>query len=75
MMSRWLTGGPEYAKYQLPSYSPHYSPIEYLWKSIKRRSTHNKYFAEFDLLINGVEEALVYYSLHPHFSLPFSALL
>jgi len=51
--------------YQLPSYSPDCNPIEYLWKNIKRRSTHSKYFAELDLLINSVEEALVYYSLHP----------
>ena len=31
----------------LPSYSPDYNPIEYLWKKTKQRATHNKYFKEF----------------------------
>ena len=46
---------------QLPSYSPDYNPIEYLWRALKRRTTHNKYFAEFDILVNSVEEALAYF--------------
>jgi transposase len=44
--------------YQLPSYSPDYNPIEYLWKKIKTRATHNRYFAEFVLLVKSVEQAL-----------------
>src|SRR4029453_6746406 len=28
----------------LPSYSPDYNPIEYLWKKTKQRATHNQYF-------------------------------
>src|SRR5712691_7996132 len=27
----------------LPSYSPDYNPIEYLWKKTKKRATHNQY--------------------------------
>jgi transposase len=33
--------------YQLPSCSPDYNPIEYLWKKVKTKATHNRYFAEF----------------------------
>jgi len=44
--------------YQLPSYSPDYNPIEYLWKKVKAKATHNRYFAEFVKLIRSVEEAL-----------------
>jgi transposase len=48
----------------LPSYSPDYNPIEYLWKKTKQRGTHNKYFPEFSVLIVSVEEALAYFSTH-----------
>lgn len=51
--------------YQLPSYSPDYNPIEYLWKNIRRRATHNKYFEKLDNLIVSVDEALAYYVNHP----------
>ena len=44
--------------YQLPSYSPDYNPIEYLWKKVKTNATHNRYFAEFVLLVKSVEQAL-----------------
>lgn len=44
--------------YQLPSYSPDYNPIEYLWKKAKGKATHNRYFDEFARLINSVEKAL-----------------
>jgi transposase len=50
--------------YPLPSYSPDYNPIEYLWKKTKQRGTHNKYFQEFATLIVSVEEALAYFSTH-----------
>jgi len=44
--------------HQLPSYSPDYNPIEYLWKKVKTKATHNRYFAEFVKLLQSVEEAL-----------------
>ena len=44
--------------YQLPSYSPDYNPIEFLWKKVKSRATHNRYFEEFVKLMKTVEEAL-----------------
>jgi transposase len=49
----------------LPSYSPDYNPIEFLWRSIKRRATHNHYFPEFTALISTVEDALAYFVDHP----------
>jgi len=44
--------------YQLPSYSPDYNPIEYLWKKVKTNATHNRYFEEFAKLVQSVEDAL-----------------
>jgi len=49
----------------LPSYSPDYNPIEYLWKKTKQRATHNKYFKEFIELTVSVEKALAYFATHP----------
>jgi hypothetical protein len=44
--------------FNLPSYSPDYNPIEYLWKKVKTKTTHNRYFAEFVKLVDSVEKAL-----------------
>jgi transposase len=49
----------------LPSYSPDYNPIEYLWKKTKKQATHNKYFKEFAALTVSVEKALAYFATHP----------
>ena len=48
--------------FQLPSYSPDYNPIEFLWKNMKRRATHNQYFPEFADLVSSVEKALAYFA-------------
>ena len=48
--------------FQLPSYSPDYNPIEFLWKKTKRRATHNQYFPDFQDLIKAVDEALAYFA-------------
>ncbi|MGH7752707.1 MAG: IS630 family transposase [Gemmatimonadales bacterium] len=50
---------------RLPSYSPDYNPIEFLWRATKRRATHNRYFPAFDALIGSVEAALAYFAAHP----------
>lgn len=50
---------------QLPSYSPDYNPIEFLWRATKRQATHNRYFPEFETLIGSVEEALAFFATHP----------
>lgn len=48
--------------FQLPSYSPDYNPIEFLWKKMKRRATHNQYFPTFKDLVRAVDEALGYFA-------------
>src|SRR4029453_3357485 len=48
----------------LPSYSPDYNPIEYLWRKKKQRATHKKYFKEFTELTVSVEKALAYFATH-----------
>lgn len=45
-------------KFQLPSYSPDFNPIEYLWKKVKKAATHLKYFATFDALTTAVDHTL-----------------
>src|SRR5262249_26455139 len=50
----------------LPSYSPDYNPIEYLWKKTKKRATHNQYFKEFAALTVSVDKALAYFATHPN---------
>lgn len=48
--------------FQLPSYSPDYNPIEFLWKKMKQRATHNQYFPKFEDLVKSVDEALAHFS-------------
>ena len=50
---------------QLPSYSPDYNPIEFLWRATKRSATHNRYFPEFTDLIAAVEDALAAFARQP----------
>ena len=52
-------------EYGLPSYSPDYNPIEYLWKKVKKSTTHNRYFPEFELLAATVEQTLERLAQHP----------
>ena len=51
--------------FQLPSYSPDYNPIEFLWKNLKHQATHNRYFPEFDSLIDSVNAALAHFADQP----------
>jgi transposase len=50
---------------RLPSYSPDYNPIEFLWRATKRSATHNRYFPEFPDLIASVEDALAAFARQP----------
>lgn len=52
--------------YQLPSYSPDYNPIEYLWRKVKKEATHNKYFAAFEQLIHSVDKTLAAFTARAH---------
>jgi transposase len=40
--------------YQLPSYSPDFNPIEFVWRKLKRAAIHNVYFESFEELTNAV---------------------
>lgn len=44
--------------YQMPAYSPDYNPIEILWKKIKGKGVHLKYFPTFESLTTKVDELL-----------------
>jgi transposase len=50
---------------QLPSYSPDYNPIEFLWRATKRQATHNRYFPDFGHLVASVEATLTMFSDAP----------
>jgi transposase len=58
----------------LPSYSPDYNPIEYLWRKTKKRATHNKYFKEFAAVVVSVDKALAYFAAHPEMVLDLFGL-
>jgi len=47
---------------RLPSYSPDYNPIEYLWRKVKQEATHNKYFEKFEQVVTAVDKALAYFA-------------
>jgi transposase len=49
----------------LPSYSPDYNPIEYLWRKTKQRATHNQYCKEFAASTVSVDKALAYFATYP----------
>ena len=51
--------------FQLPSYSPDYNPIEYLWRNVKKDATHLKYFPTFECLITAVETTLADFQQQP----------
>ena len=59
-----LAHSDRFTEYPLPSYSPDYNPIEYLWKKTKQRATHNQYFKEFATLTVSVDKALAYFVTH-----------
>jgi transposase len=52
-------------KCQLPSYSPDFNPIEFLWKKLRKRATHLKYFAAFANLMQKVDDALLHFANTP----------
>ena len=51
--------------YQLPPYSPDLSPIEGLWKKIKKDATHLRYFPTFAHLVAEVTKTLKRYAQLP----------
>jgi transposase len=61
-------------EHPLPSYSPDYNPIEYLWRKTKKRATHNKYFKECAAVVVSVDKALAYFAAHPEMVLDLFGL-
>lgn len=51
--------------FHLPGYSPDFNPIEFLWKKVKKRATHLRYFPDFATLIEQVDEALLNFATTP----------
>ncbi len=50
---------------QLPTYSPMFNPIEYLWRNVKKKATHLRYFPAFEDLTQKVSEKLRYFAQLP----------
>jgi transposase len=58
--------GTRLTKVQLPTYSPDFNPIEYLWKKVKKMATPLKHFPEFTRLQAEVDKALLHFAQTPH---------
>jgi transposase len=58
MQEFFATHADRLTRYQLPSYSPDFNPIEYLWRNVKKDATHLKYFADFADLQQKVDNTL-----------------
>ena len=50
---------------QLPRYSPQFNPIEFLWRNVKKKATHLRYFPTFEDLTQKVDEKLRYFAELP----------
>ncbi len=48
--------------YNLPRYSPDFNPIEYLWRNVKKKATHLRYFPTFADLTQKVDKTLQFFS-------------
>ena len=51
--------------YALPRYSPDFNSIEYLWRNVKKKATHLRYFETFADLTEKVDEKLAYFAKSP----------
>jgi transposase len=56
-----LAENPHLKLKRLPSYSPHLNPIERLWKALRRRATHNRYFDTLADLKKSLRASLSYF--------------
>jgi hypothetical protein len=52
--------------YRLPSYSPQLNPIERVWKMLRRRATHNRFFEKLKALQNALRQSIQYYQVMKH---------
>jgi transposase len=56
-----LADHPHLEFYRLPSYSPQLNVIEHLWKMLRRRATHNRYFEGLRNLKCSIRASLCYF--------------
>ena len=56
-----LAENPHLELKRLPSYSPQLSPIERLWKALRRRATHNRLFDTLADLRRSIRSSLSYF--------------
>lgn len=56
---------PQLKLYRLPPYSPQLQPIERLWRSLRRRATHNQLFPELARLQQALRSGLGYFRSRP----------
>jgi len=56
-----LTQHPQLQLYRLPSYSPSLNVIERLWRSLRRRATHNRLFDDLTDLKASIRNSLRYF--------------
>ena len=57
---------PHLKLYRLPSYSPRFNLIERRWKRLRRRATHNRFFATVAELRRAVRASLCYFQTLRH---------
>jgi transposase len=56
-----LADNPHLEFYRLPSYSPQLDVIEHLWKMLRRRATHNRFFGSVPELKRSIRASLCYF--------------
>lgn len=52
--------------FRLPSYSPKLQVIERLWKILRRRATHNRFFPSMSRMRKSIRNSLCYYQTLKH---------
>ena len=61
-ITRFLEAHREHIELErLPTYSPKFNPIEKLWKKMKNKSFHNRYFKDKKMLLKTLRNCLKYY--------------
>ena len=61
-----LSQHPHLEFYRLPSYSPQLNPIERVWKMLRRRATHNRFFEKLKNLQRALRQSIQYYQVMKH---------
>jgi transposase len=65
MQACFVTHADRFTIEQLLASSPDFTPIEHLWKKVKKEATHLKHFPEFTDLQQAVDSALLHFAQTP----------